>query len=219
MYRKILTFGMLTLLGACASTPPANSPAKYGNSGGWFSGNTAPPPPSNVKNACSIFGEKQEWLPSSRMAYQRWGVPVHVQLAIIRQESTFRADARPRDPSTGELMSSAFGYGQALNGTWDVYLRSTGKGNANRDSFSDATDFIGWYAHQTEKKTGVPKWDAYNQYLAYHEGQMGFLNRTYETKPWLKKVAEKVAHNAEQYRQQILSCMSYLQSIDKIAAQ
>ena len=42
---------------------------------------------------------------------------------------------------------------------------------ADRDDFNDAIDFIGWYNDQSSRRSKISKSDAYNLYLAYHEGQ------------------------------------------------
>ena len=62
--------------------------------------------------------------------------------------------------------------------------------------FDDSIDFIGWYTHGSQKRLKVSKWDAYGQYLAYHEGRGGYERKTYQGKPWLKNVASKVKRRA-----------------------
>ena len=52
-------------------------------------------PPTNVEDICAIFEEKSRWYRAANKSEKRWGTPVHVQLAIIRQESTFKFNARP----------------------------------------------------------------------------------------------------------------------------
>ena len=121
----------------------------------------------------------------------KWGVPVSVQLATIARESSFQHDARPTKRigsgwfSREVPRSSAYGYAQALEGTWDDYRRATGRRGADRDDFADSSDFIGWYMHGASRVNGVPLHDAYNQYLAYHEGKAGFARGTYRAKSWL----------------------------------
>ena len=46
----------------------------------------------------------------------------------------------------GRRPSSAHGYAQALTGTWDEYERARGESGADRNEFSDAADFVSWYA-------------------------------------------------------------------------
>ena len=132
-------------------------------------------------------------------------------LAIIHQESAFQADARP--PRTwylgfipGPRPSSAHGYSQALDGTWDDYIAATGNHGAERDRFDDAVDFIGWYVSETARRNGVAKHDVYHQYLAYHEGQGGFAKRSYRSKPWLMERARQVSRQAARYRAQLGRC-------------
>jgi hypothetical protein len=168
-------------------------------------------PPRDADNACSIFAEKRAWYRSARKSFDRWGVPPHVQLAIVKQESAFTYDARP--PRTRLLFiipwtrpSSAFGFAQVKDETWDWYREKSGNSWADRDEFGDAVDFIGWYGSVSYDKLKISKWDAYNQYLAYHEGHGGFARKTYEGKPWLMKVARKVEANAKRYRAQLGAC-------------
>eukprot|EP00549_Striatella_unipunctata_P013650 CAMPEP_0118718784 /NCGR_PEP_ID=MMETSP0800-20121206/29008_1 /TAXON_ID=210618 ORGANISM="Striatella unipunctata, Strain CCMP2910" /NCGR_SAMPLE_ID=MMETSP0800 /ASSEMBLY_ACC=CAM_ASM_000638 /LENGTH=67 /DNA_ID=CAMNT_0006625873 /DNA_START=47 /DNA_END=246 /DNA_ORIENTATION=+ len=52
------------------------------------------PPPSNLDNACSIIEQRPNYKRAFNAAERRWGVPVHVQMATIHQESSFRSDAR-----------------------------------------------------------------------------------------------------------------------------
>jgi hypothetical protein len=51
-------------------------------------------PPKNINNICDIFEEKDDWYDDSKDSFERWGVPIHVQLAIIHQESRFKYDAK-----------------------------------------------------------------------------------------------------------------------------
>ena len=81
--------------------------------------------------------------------------------------------------------SSAYGYAQALEGTWDDYRADTGRRGADRDDFADSSDFIGWYMSGATRVNGMPLHDAYNQYLAYHEGKAGYARGSYRAKAWL----------------------------------
>lgn len=172
-------------------------------------------PPRNINNACAIFSEYDDWFDDASEASRRWGVPVPVLLAIIRQESSFQSDAQPPRSRIlwiipGPRPSSAYGYSQALDGTWDWYLQATGNHGADRDDFEDAVDFVGWYVNETWRRNGVAKNDAYRQYLAYHEGHGGYARGTYRQKPWLLKVARKVSQQADRYRAQLAQCQSQL---------
>ncbi|WP_372990373.1 lytic transglycosylase [Sulfitobacter sp.] len=167
--------------------------------------------PRNLDNACAILKERPEYYKAFRATERRWGVPVHVQMATIHQESKFIADARtPFRYVVGVIpmgrQSSAFGYGQALDATWDEYLSETGKRSAKRDRIKDASDFMGWYMTKSRTKNGIDLHDARNQYLAYHEGNTGFSRQSYNAKPWLITVASKVQQRADMYQGQIAGC-------------
>ena len=102
--------------------------------------------------------------------------------------------------------SSAYGFAQALDGTWDWYRQETGNRFSRRSSFSDAVDFMGWYMDKSYKRNGISKSDAYNQYLAYHEGHTGFKRGTYRKKEWLMRVARAVQKKAVSYSSQLAQC-------------
>jgi len=172
-------------------------------------------PPQNMDNSCAIFKEKSDWYEATNDSFKKWGVPIHVQLAIIHQESRFTAQAKaPKDYLLWFIpwgrKSSAYGYAQVKDSTWDWYIEKTGNWRASRDDFEDAVDFIGWYGNYTYKTLGVSKWDAYKQYLAYHEGHGGFKRKTYLKKPWLIKVAKKVKKRASMYHTQLQRCKDEL---------
>lgn len=174
-------------------------------------------PPKNTNNACAIFDENSDWYEASHDSYKKWGVPVHVQLAIMHQESKFVSDAKPPRQKLFWFIpwtrpSSAYGYAQVKDSTWDWYKEKTGNRWADRDEYDDAVDFIGWYGNMSHKTLGISKWDAYSQYLAYHEGHGGFKRRTYKKKKWLMQVASKVKRNAARYQQQLKRCESDLDS-------
>jgi len=168
-------------------------------------------PPRDLDNACAIVRERPKYLAAMQEAERKWGVPVHVQMATIYQESKFDSDARtPYRFALGIIpmgrQSSAFGYSQALDGTWEEYVDGPGRGGARRDRIEDATDFMGWYMNETELRLGISKWDATNQYLAYHEGRTGYANGSHNAKAWLLRVAAEVGERSEMYREQLQSC-------------
>ena len=168
-------------------------------------------PPQNITNSCEIFEDKGGWYRDAKQAADKWGTPIHVQLAIIYQESKFVNDAKPpRDHILWVIpwgrISSAYGYAQAQDSTWDWYREKTGNHGADRDDFDDAVDFIAWYVHMSQQMLGISKWDTYSQYLAYHEGQGGYRRKTYNSKPWLIKVAKKVSARASSYHTQLARC-------------
>lgn len=184
----LLTLAWMTIAAGCSTTPPAN-----------------------VENICAIFDDKRGWYRDAKKSEKRWGTPVHIQLAIIRQESSFRFNARPpRQKLLGVIPwkrpSDAYGYAQALDSTWKAYKDDTGRRFADRDDFGDAIDFVGWYTDVSARTVGISKWDPYNQYLAYHEGQGGWKRKSYQAKRWLKDTARGVEYRAEEWGQQLRAC-------------
>lgn len=189
----LMVSGLVLLLGACTTTPP-----------------------KNVTNLCEIFREKDSWYDAAKDMNDNWGVPIHVPMAMMYQESSFKSDALPpRDYIMFGLIpwgrvSSAYGYSQAKTMTWSDYIRESGNSGADRDDFEDAIDFMGWFISKTYKINGVSKWDAYAQYLNYHEGWGGYKRKTYNRKAWLKKVAKKVNNRSYRYAKQLKSCKEEL---------
>ena len=186
--RALRVIGLVLLLDGCATAPP-----------------------STTKNLCQIFDEKSDWYEATLQTQKKWGVPIAVQMAILRHESAFVADARPpREWFLGFIPlgrpSTAYGYSQALDGTWEQYQQRADQDGADRDEFEDAVDFVGWYTRQSSRELGISGTDAYRQYLAYHEGQGGVRKGTYRQKPWLMGVAKQVANTAKQYDRQLNGC-------------
>ena len=164
-------------------------------------------PPRNVNNICAIFEEKDDWYDDAADASEEWGSPIPIMMAIMHQESRFQADARPPRKKLlgfipGPRLSNAYGYPQAKTGTWGAYKKDAGRFGADRDDFSDAVDFIGWYNYQSVRRSGISPQDTYGLYLAYHEGHGGYNRATYRSKTWLMGVARKVQSRAESYQAQ-----------------
>jgi len=167
--------------------------------------------PRNLDNACAILEERPEYARAFRASDRRWGTPAHVLMATIHQESKFISDARtPYRWSLGVIprgrISSAYGYSQALDGTWEEYMRDAGRFGARRTDIDDATDFMGWYMAETTARLGIAPDDARNQYLAYHEGRAGYARRNHDSKPWLRRVAANVEARAQRYKAQLAAC-------------
>lgn len=174
------------------------------------------PPPQNSSNICDIFKEHRSWYRAASNTRDKWGVPIHVPMSMMFQESSFRHNARP--PMRYFLgfipygrASSAYGYSQAKTETWADYQRETNRRFASRSNFADAIDFMGWYMDKTYRINGVSKWDAYNQYLNYHDGWGGYQRGTYRSKTWLISVARRVDDRAKMYATQLSSCEKELQ--------
>jgi hypothetical protein len=174
-------------------------------------------PPRNRQDICSIFREYPSWYWDARGVREHWDLPISVLMAIIYQESRFQAHAAPPREKLLWIIpwkrpTSAYGYSQAVEGTWKHYVRDTGQSHwwTSRTAFGDAADFIGWLTHRAHKIAGISMNNAYEQYLAYHEGIGGYQRRSYLKKKWLMAVARKVQRHARMYRSQLLRCESSL---------
>lgn len=167
--------------------------------------------PRNLDNACSIVDQRPNYLKAMKRTERKYGVPVAVQMATIYQESKFIGNARtPHQFALGIIpmgrQSSAYGYSQALDGTWEEYRSVTRNRRAKRDDIDDATDFMGWYMAQSNRDLGIPLTDAQNQYLAYHEGRTGYSRGSYRAKSWLMRIAGEVGQRSLNYHAQLISC-------------
>ena len=167
--------------------------------------------PRDLDNACSIIRQRPQYLSAMQASQRKWGVPVYVQMAMIHQESKFVGNARtPHNYALGVIpmgrQSSAYGYSQALDGTWEEYQKDQHRGGARRDNIRDATDFMGWYMNGSSSALGISKADAESQYLAYHEGRSGYANQSFLAKGWLVNVGDRVGARAAMYRTQLQSC-------------
>jgi hypothetical protein len=168
-------------------------------------------PPKQPDNLCEIFYEKRDWYDAAAAMRDKWGVPIHVPMAMMYQESSFKHDAKPpKDYILWVIpwgrVSSAYGYSQAKTPTWDDYQRETGRSWASRTDFNDAIDFMGWFIAKSHTINGVSKWDAYGQYLNYHEGWGGYKRKTYRQKQWLINTAKRVDSRASTYAGQLKTC-------------
>ena len=167
--------------------------------------------PRNMDNACSILQQRPSFDRAFQKTKRKWGAPIHVQMAILHQESKFIPNAKtPRKYFLGIIpwgrQSSAYGYAQALDGTWADYKKSSGRRFASRSNIHDATDFMGWYMQESRRRLGIKMSDTKKQYLAYHEGHTGWKKKSFNSKKWLLNVAKKVETNANIYNNQLKQC-------------
>lgn len=178
-------------------------------------GGCATPPPKHPENICKIFDEHEDWFEAAVDMEEDWGTPIQIAMAFVKQESSYIHNALPpRDYLLGFVpwgrVSSAYGYAQAQDPAWEDYQKATRNGGSRTD-FDDAMQFIGWYTSETHRQLGISKWDAYNQYLAYHEGRGGYRRGTYKGKPQVMRVARKVEQQAKTYGGQLRQCREALE--------
>jgi len=168
-------------------------------------------PPENVADICEIFEERRGWYNAAKSAEQRWGVPVSVNMAFIYQESSFQSRAKPARNKflwifPGRRPSSAYGYAQALDETWQEYEQKSGNSRASRRNFSDAIDFVGWYNANSSRISNISNNNAMHLYYAYHEGNGGYQRATYKDKQWLVDTAARVQANSSRFAGQLDGC-------------
>ena len=78
----------------------------------------------------------------------------------------------------------------------------------SRTRFKDSVDFIGWYTNKSSTILKISKTDAFNQYVAYHEGWGGFKN--YKNNKKIINLAKKVEKQSNIYKKQLSKCGSSL---------
>ena len=169
--------------------------------------------PKNTQNSCAIFEERYLWYKHAKASYEKWGAPIHLQLAFVKKESDFDWLAKPPRKKLFKVIpfkrpSSSFGYSQAVRGTWKQYKEETGNKYATRTRFKDSVDFIGWYTNKTEKILKIPKNDAFKQYVAYHEGWGNYKN--YKKNQKIILLAKKVENQSKKYKAQLNNCRKSL---------
>ena len=169
--------------------------------------------PKNTKNSCAIFEERYLWYKHTKASYEKWGAPIHLQLAFVKKESDFNWLAKPPRKKLFKVIpfkrpSSSFGYSQAVVGTWEQYKRETNNKLATRARFKDSVDFIGWYINKTSKILKISKKDAYRQYLAYYKGWGDYKNYKKDKKAII--YAKSVKDLASNYRKQLTVCQKNL---------
>ena len=188
-FKKIILILILFILTACSSIP------------------------KNTQNSCAIFEERYLWYKHVKASYERWGAPIHLQLAVIKKESDFNWLAKPPRKKLFKVIpfkrpSSSFGYSQAVKGTWRQYKTETGNKIATRTRFKDSVDFIGWYTNKTKSILKISLNNSFDQYIAYHEGWGNYKN--YKKNKKVIGLAKKVERQSELYKNQLLKCQKYL---------
>lgn len=173
--------------------------------------------PSRINNVCAVFDQRDGWFSNwhnaAKRAEHKYGIPVPVLMATLRKESGFNSHARPpRATLLGFIPwkrpSSAYGYSQALDGTWSQYQRETGNFGARRTNFSDAVDFVGWYHDKSADNLGIARHDAYNLYLAYYYGWSGYKRGSWRGDSGMLRYARATDDMARDYAAQLRRCNS-----------
>lgn len=172
-------------------------------------------PPKSINDVCAVFGQRDGWFDnwrrSSERASKAHGIPVPILMATVRKESGFKSNARPPRKYylgfiPGPRASTAYGYSQALDGTWAEYVAETRNFGARRTNFADAVDFVGWYHAKSADTLGIAKTDAYSLYLAYYFGRGGYARGEHQRNPRMQRYARDTADMADRYARQMAAC-------------
>lgn len=152
-----------------------------------------------------------DWHAAAKRAERAYGIPVPVLMATLRRESGFQRNARPpRSKLLGVIPwsrpSTAYGFSQAVDGTWNQYRQETGRSLARRNSFADAVDFVGWYHARTARTMGIARNDTYNLYLAYYLGWSGYDRGEGRSNKAVQGYAREAAAMARRYEAQLAAC-------------
>lgn len=171
--------------------------------------------PDRINDVCAVFAQNSGWTGGWRRdvgrASQKHGIPTHVLMATIRMESGFDSRARPKRKMIlgfipGKPISTAYGYSQALDGTWLQYQKETGRFSARRTNFADAADFVGWYHNKSANTLGIARHDTYNLYLAYYSGHAGYARGNWRGNTSIQNYARQTSQMADRYATQMQSC-------------
>ena len=169
-------------------------------------------PPERQGDICAVFEQHPDWYDYARKSAKKWGTPVHVLMAFVRHESSYRSHAKPPRKKIWFIPlgrpSSAKGYAQAQDPVWGEYQAERGRLFRSRSDMEDALDFIGWYNHKTWRELRISRRNPRDLYLAYHEGRGGYRRGTWKNKPGVRRTAARVEDTARRYAAQLARCES-----------
>lgn len=166
---------------------------------------------TDISNICSIFDDKRGWHRAAKNSQKKWGIDIPILMAVIYKESSFEAKARPKRGRflgvfPGSRPSSAFGYPQAKDETWNDFVENTKNPWARRDNFKDSIDFVGWYLRRAVDHAGIGKNDVAKLYISYHSGLSGYESGAWKNDDWLVQAANRVKTQSEKYARQLPKC-------------
>ena len=164
----------------------------------------------NIDNACLILKQNPDWHRALYRTQLVYRISIPVQLAFVRHESSFNHKARPVNNKKkwfifNSYKSTAYGFAQVLNGTWDEFQTTFKNKKLKRTNFGHSVEFIGWY-NRKHINSGLDGNNISHLYLAYHEGLGGYKKKTYINKPCLVDYSNSVQKTSIKYSNQISSC-------------
>lgn len=151
------------------------------------------PVSAQTNDVCALLQNHEGWAEDLDAAHERWGISKGAILAIIDQESRFRATA-----SNGVN----YGYAQSNPTTWRWFARNSGQSGASRTDFGDSAQFIGWHFKTMNQKLGIGMDNVASQYLAYKMGEGGYARSGMTSSAHTRQVAAR----AHRFNAQLEGC-------------
>ena len=108
-------------------------------------------PPKQQGNLCAVFEQYPDWYDYARNSAEEWGTPVHILMAFVRHESSYRSNARPPREWFLFIRWDAHRRPRLRAGTRSgvgEYQQERGRLFRSRSDMEDALDFVGWYKPQ-----------------------------------------------------------------------
>ncbi len=149
---------------------------------------------AQTSDACKLLKSNPEWVVGLDEASMQWNISRGAILAIIDQESRFRATA-----SNGVN----YGYAQSNPQTWNWFKKSAGMPDASRTDFNDSAHFIGWHFNTMGTRLKIDLDDVARQYMAYKMGEGGY--RRSGAAP--SALARNIAARADKFNTQLSECV------------
>lgn len=128
---------------------------------------------AQTQDMCALMARNPGWADAVRSASLTWKVSPGTILAVIDQESRFKATAKGAGAVNANSVRN-FGFAQANLRTWNWFLRDTGRASGSRSNFALSADFVGWHFTEMETRTGIPRSQFVSHYLIYKLGEGGF---------------------------------------------
>jgi hypothetical protein len=157
---------------------------------------------AQTADMCALLVRNPSWADSLKASQAKWQVTPGTILAIIDQESRFNATARGLGANGANPVRN-FGYAQANLGTWNWFLRDSGKTSESRSDFEVSADFVGWHFATMERRIGAPRSNVSAHYLAYKMGEGGYKRGAPAS---ARALASRIAARARSIDSQLSGC-------------
>lgn len=155
------------------------------------------------RDPCALLAARDGWRTILSDVEARWGVSPGAVLAVIDQESRFRADARGAGAS-GANPTRNFGYAQANIRTWNAFLRGANwQGSSSRTDFEASAHFVGWHFAVLGRRNGLALTDVAGNYLVYKMGEGGYRRGAPAS---ARRLAATIANRAAAHDRALAEC-------------